>query len=124
MASDRPSKKQQELLSFIDGFIKGNGYGPSYREVMRALGYKSVSTVSAHVDALIAKGYLRKGDYSARSIEVVGADAMRPAAPSYIDWLKAEIAKRRDDGRQDEADTLTAALELLEHETNSDRTTP
>ena len=124
MASDRPSKKQQELLSFIDGFIKGNGYGPSYREVMRALGYKSVSTVSAHVDALIAKGYLRKGDYSARSIEVVGADAMRPAAPSYIDWLKAEIAKRRDEGRQDEADTLTAALELLEHETNSDRTTP
>ncbi len=33
----RPTKKQRELLSFIDGFIKGNGYGPSYREIMRAL---------------------------------------------------------------------------------------
>jgi SOS-response transcriptional repressor LexA len=67
----RPTKKQRELLSFIDGFIKGNGYGPSYREVMRALEYKSVSTVAAHVDGLIARGYLRKKDNSARTLEVV-----------------------------------------------------
>lgn len=74
MASDRASKKQRELLLFIDGFIKGNNYGPSYREVMRALGYKSVSTVATHVDGLIAKGYLRKADHSARSIQVVSTD--------------------------------------------------
>jgi SOS-response transcriptional repressor LexA len=43
----RPTKKQRELLSFIDGFIKGYGYGPSYREIMRALDYKSVSTVAS-----------------------------------------------------------------------------
>ncbi len=69
--AERSSKKQRELLLFIDGFIKGNGYGPSYREVMRALGYKSVSTVAIHVNGLIEKGYLRKKDHSARSIEVV-----------------------------------------------------
>lgn len=67
----RASKKQQELLSFVDGFIKGNGYGPSYREIMRALGYKSVSTVATHIDGLIAKGYLARRDNSARSLEVV-----------------------------------------------------
>lgn len=68
----RPSKKQRELLSFIDGFIKGNGYGPSYREVMRALDYKSVSTVAIHINGLIAKGYLVKKDNSARSLALVG----------------------------------------------------
>ena len=68
-----PTKKQRELLLFIDGFIKGNGYGPSYREIMRALDYKSVSTVATHVDGLIALGLLRKRVNSARSLEVVGS---------------------------------------------------
>lgn len=67
----RPSKKQRELLTFIDGFIAGHGYGPSYREIMRALNYKSVSTVAVHVNGLIAKGHLIKRDRSARSLEVV-----------------------------------------------------
>ncbi len=67
----RPTKKQRELLSFIDGFIKGNGYGPSYREIMRALDYKSVSTVATHIDGLITRGWLIKRDNSARTLEVV-----------------------------------------------------
>ena len=71
MQHERASKRQQELLSFVDGFIKGNGYGPSYREIMRALGYKSVSTVAIHIDNLIAKGYLVRRDKSARSLEVL-----------------------------------------------------
>ncbi len=70
----RASKKQLELLRFVDGFIKGSGYGPSYREIMRSLGYKSVSTVAIHVDNLIAKGYLRRTDNTARSLEVVTLD--------------------------------------------------
>jgi repressor LexA len=71
MVDNRPSKKQRELLSFIDGFIKGNGYGPSYREIMRALDYKSVSTVAVHVNGLIARGLLYKKDNSARSLTVM-----------------------------------------------------
>lgn len=73
MAEQLPSKKQHELLEYIEAFIKSNGYGPSYREIMRALDYKSVSTVAVHVDGLIKRGYLNKRDRSARSLEVVGA---------------------------------------------------
>jgi repressor LexA len=75
MNDQLPSKKQRELLNFIDGFIRGNGYGPSYREIMRALDYKSVSTVAVHVDGLIARGYLNKRDRSARSLEVANAES-------------------------------------------------
>lgn len=71
MPETRPSKKQRELLTFIGNFINEHDYGPSYREIMRALDYKSVSTVAVHVDGLIARGMLRKTDHSARSLEVV-----------------------------------------------------
>ena len=92
MENQRASKKQQELLSFVDGFIKGNGFGPSYREIMRALGYKSVSTVAIHIDGLIAKGYLARRDKSARSLEVVtsrydGADGQ----PTCTDGSEAVL---------------------------------
>lgn len=115
MAENRPSKKQRELLSYIDSFIKSNGYGPSYREVMRALDYKSVSTVAVHVDGLIARGLLRKKDNSARSLEVLpesGAPTeTKKVENSHISWLKDEIKKRQD---EEEIKTLRAALELLD----------
>lgn len=69
--SRRPSKKQAELLEYLRGFISTHGYGPSYREVQAALGYKSVSTVATHIEGLILAGKLRKKDNSARSLEIV-----------------------------------------------------
>lgn len=120
MLENRPSKKQRELLSFIDGFIKGNGYGPSYREIMRALDYRSVSTVAVHVDGLIARGLLRKKDNSARSLEVVPeGDANVPSAEvsenSHVEWLKSEIKKRDNEA---EIKTLKAALDILDQKSN------
>jgi SOS-response transcriptional repressor LexA len=67
----RPTKKQRELLSYIEEFIKEHGYSPSYREIMNGLQYTSVATVSLHVNSLIRRGHLRKRDRSARSLEVV-----------------------------------------------------
>jgi SOS-response transcriptional repressor LexA len=67
----RPTKKQHDLLEFIDGFIKTNGYSPSYREIMQALDYTSVATVALHVNSLISRGHLKKRDRSARSLEVI-----------------------------------------------------
>jgi repressor LexA len=67
----RPTKKQRELLSFIEEFIAAKGYSPSYREIMQGLQYNSVATVSLHVNNLISRGHLKKRDNSARSLEVV-----------------------------------------------------
>lgn len=68
----RPTKKQREILSFIEQFIGEHGYSPSYREIMTGLGYNSVATVALHVNSLITRGHIRKRDHSARSLEVVG----------------------------------------------------
>lgn len=125
MVDNRPSKKQRELLSFIDGFIKGNGYGPSYREVMRALDYKSVSTVAVHIDGLIKRGMLYKKDHSARSLEVVYDQKSNPEAQSndakeHHAWLISTIEAKltqyeasADDTHRDEAAILIETLRIL-----------
>lgn len=123
--AERSTKRQKELLDFVDGFIKQYGYGPSYREIMNALGYKSVSTVAIHVDGLISKGYLRKRDNSARSLEVVSttglnAPAQQAVSPAKEKWLVEAINHRFEVYEKtptqqtlDELFVLTGALKIL-----------
>lgn len=125
--TERSTKKQRELLTFVDVFIKEHGYGPSYREVMNGMGYKSVSTVATHIDGLIAKGYLRKRDNSARSLEVVSSDykasdGPKVSAPSAAKekWMVEAVEARFSQYDQspspqvlDELYVLIGALKVL-----------
>jgi repressor LexA len=81
--SIRPTKKQRELLSYIEQFIGEHGYSPSYREIMNGLQYTSVATVSLHVNSLIRRGHLRKRDRSARSLEVVTTSGTPAVAAAH-----------------------------------------
>ena len=97
--AERSTKRQKELLDYVDGFIQEHGYGPSYREIMNAIGYKSVSTVAIHIDGLITKGFLRKTDNSARSLEVVTTSPTTAAnsktvSPAKEKWLVDAINER------------------------------
>jgi repressor LexA len=94
----RPTKKQKELLSFIEKFIAEHGYSPSYREIMNGLNYTSVATVALHVNNLIKRGHLRKRDHSARSLEVVLLSEPGPTkvtsnaiAPAEEKWLVEKV---------------------------------
>jgi len=95
-AKVRPTKKQKELLSFIESFIAEHGYSPSYREIMTGLNYNSVATVALHVNSLIKRGHIRKRDRSARSLEVVtGGGAKKVTSnvvnPSEEKWLVEKV---------------------------------
>lgn len=131
--AERSTKRQKELLDFVDGFIKEHGYGPSYREIMKGLGYKSVSTVAIHIDGLIGKGYLRKRDNSARSLEVVSSQysarglALKTVDPAKEKWLVAAVEERFDRYRSapssqllDELYVLIGALKVLGFESAYD----
>lgn len=107
----RATKKQQELLTFVADFIKEHGYGPSYREVMNALGYKSVSTVAVHVEGLIAKGFLRRGENAARSLEIVGTTEKTAPAPEDIFARIEALIKTSEE--IDDRRSLIRSLELL-----------
>lgn len=123
----RPTKKQKELLTFIQNFIGEHGYSPSYREIMAGLNYTSVATVALHVNSLIKRGHLRKRDHSARSLEVTDtADLPKVATneikPGEEKWLVEKVEyffKRLEDTVQlesrslDELYVLIGALKVL-----------
>lgn len=118
--TERATKKQQELLSFVTTFITEHGYGPSYREVMNALGYKSVSTVAVHVEGLIAKGYLRRGENAARSLEIVKSSNGEKAIDSSDVFGRIESLIKTSDEHDDRI-SLIRTLELLGEQTRAEK---
>lgn len=128
-AAIRPTKKQKELLTFIEEFITTNGYSPSYREIMHGLKYTSVATVALHVNSLIKRGHLQKRDRSARSLEVVNPEAREETKviPKQLNeseekWLvekvetyfkEAEKSSRISEGEMDQLYVLIGALKVL-----------
>ncbi|HXE10061.1 MAG TPA: hypothetical protein VN554_01410 [Verrucomicrobiae bacterium] len=117
----RPTKKQKELLSFIEAFIGEHGYSPSYREIMNGLHYTSVATVALHVNSLIKRGHLRKRDHSARSLEVVKSDAKQPAkitsnqiAPGEERWLVEKVEHAFQQVENTGGELTDAALDQLQ----------
>ena len=92
----RPTKKQHDLLLFIEQFIAAHGYSPSYREIMKGLNYTSVATVSLHINNLIKRGHLIKRDHSARSLEVVKSHIKEPVLTRQVKaseekWLVEKV---------------------------------
>jgi len=123
----RPTKRQRELLGFIERFITEHGYSPSYREIMGGLRYTSVATVSLHVNSLIKRGHLRKRDYSARSLELANpgdaaAITTNEFTPAEEKWLvdkvehafaQAEAGEALDEAQLNALYVLTGALQIL-----------
>lgn len=125
----RPTKKQKELLDYIEQFIVANGYSPSYREIMKGLQYTSVATVALHVNNLIKRGHLQKRDRSARSLEIVKPTIIEELkiTPKQLKtteekWLvekieifikEAETLPRVDQQQLDRLHVLVAALKIL-----------
>jgi repressor LexA len=65
------TKRQKEILNFLEEFLNDNGYPPSFEEIARHFGYTSLATVHEHLENLRQKGYIRKSYNASRSIELV-----------------------------------------------------
>jgi repressor LexA len=65
------TKRQKEILDFLEEFLDENGYPPSFEEIAHHFGYTSLATVHEHLENLKQKGYIRKSYNASRSIELV-----------------------------------------------------
>jgi repressor LexA len=68
------TKRQKQILDYLDSFIEVNGYSPSFEEIADNFGYSSLATVHEHLTNLERKGYLRKDYNKSRSLELVPAE--------------------------------------------------
>src|SRR5271155_5541179 len=64
------TRKQHELLSFIDRHLKTTGFSPSFEEMKEALHLKSKSGIHRLISALEERGFLSRRHHRARALEV------------------------------------------------------
>jgi repressor LexA len=65
------TRKQHELLSFIDRHLKETGFSPSFDEMKDALNLRSKSGIHRLISALEERGFLSRRHHRARALEVL-----------------------------------------------------
>ena len=65
------TKKQRNLLIFINKKIRSTGVSPSYEEMKNSLNLKSKSGIHRLVSALEERGFIRRLAHKARALEVI-----------------------------------------------------
>jgi repressor LexA len=65
------TRKQYELLIFIDKHLKQTGFSPSFEEMKEALQLRSKSGIHRLISALEERGFLSRRHHRARALEVV-----------------------------------------------------
>ncbi len=65
------TKRQREILDFLEQYIADRGYAPSFEEIAQHFRFQSLATVHEHLSNLERKGYIRRSYNESRSVEIV-----------------------------------------------------
>ena len=66
-----PSDKEKEILEFMQKQLKENGYPPTVREICKAVGLSSTSTIHGYLARMEEKGFIKKGSQKGRALKVL-----------------------------------------------------
>lgn len=75
---DELSDRQRAILACIRDHVASHGYPPAVRDIGRAVGLSSSSTVHAHLARLEKLGLLRRDPSKPRAMELLGAEPVEP----------------------------------------------
>jgi repressor LexA len=78
------TKRQREIFDFVKSYGEEHGYPPTVRDIGKAIGLTSSSTVHAHLANLEKLGVLRRDPTKPRAIEVLVDKAKAAVAPSGL----------------------------------------
>ncbi len=78
------SKRQREIFDFISRYLSRHGYPPTVREIGKAVGLHSSSTVHAHLSKLEKLGVLKRDPTKPRAMEVLVERAKRAVRPTGL----------------------------------------
>jgi repressor LexA len=78
------TKRQQEIFDFIKRYSAKHGYPPTVRDIGKAIGLGSPSTVHAHLANLEKIGLLRRDPSKPRALELLRDTARKAVAPQGL----------------------------------------
>ena len=78
------TKRQQEIFEYVKRYVGEHGYPPTVRDIGKAIGLTSSSTVHAHLANLEKLGLLRRDPTKPRAIEVLVDKAKQVVAPGGL----------------------------------------
>jgi len=65
------TRRQRQVYDFISEFVQRKSYSPSYEEIRKGLGLRSLATVHKHISNLEKKALLTRGYNRSRSIDLL-----------------------------------------------------
>jgi repressor LexA len=86
------TKRQKEIFDFIRRYAAKTGYPPTVREIGKAVGLHSSSTVHAHLANLEKIGLLKRDPSKPRAIELLLEKAKKTVRPGYELPLIGQVA--------------------------------
>jgi repressor LexA len=78
------TKRQKEIFDYIGTYLSKHGYPPTVREIGKAVGLHSSSTVHAHLSKLESLGVLRRDPSKPRALEVMVQRAKKAVRPTGL----------------------------------------
>jgi repressor LexA len=103
------TKRQKELLDYLQSYIGEHRYAPTLEEIGRHFGLASLATVHKHLQNLERKGLIRRLANQSRALELVGA----AAAPAVTVPLLGRVAAGAPIEPVETAETVTLPEEML-----------
>jgi repressor LexA len=78
------TKRQQEIFEFVKRYVGEHGYPPTVRDIGKAIGLTSSSTVHAHLANLEKLGLLKRDPTKPRALEVLVDRARSAVSPGGL----------------------------------------
>ncbi len=75
---DELTDRQRAILACIRDHVQSHGYPPAVRDIGKAVGLSSSSTVHAHLARLEKMGLIRRDPSKPRALELLGAEPVEP----------------------------------------------
>jgi repressor LexA len=73
------TKRQREILTYLQSYADENGYAPSFEEIAAQFNYNSLATVHEHLTNLERKGYIKRSYNESRAIEILPSEVFARA---------------------------------------------
>ena len=104
------TKKQKNLLLFINKKLRSSGISPSYEEMKESLNLKSKSGIHRLISALEERGFIRRLPHKARALEVIKLPETASANDIYNTFSPSIIKGGLDQKKIDNKDIEVPVL--------------